>query len=360
MSHTVERNHFDLRFQPYRLRNPAREARLLASIAQRGIEQPLTGVDLADGRQLLLDGFQRYRCAAKLGIDCVPYVSLGTDEAEGIARLLETRAQTSLNILEQARFVVELLTTHQLSAAEVAERLSRSKAWVSTRRNLWSEMSPAVQAILFRGEFPVYSYMVTLRPFMRMNGVRQSEITRFVQQLAGKQRSVRELELLAHGYFRGPQSLRAAVDSGQWQWSLQQLQQVPEDIEPLNDCERGMLRDLERLLQTMQQFAASCHSPRLKSRDFFAQANLLAAGVLSRRESFFTQLEEFYDRSGQAECHLSTPSNGDATARNQPPPAGQSQHRAGDRQTTGEVGASRAEGQAADRQRAARPTLPPV
>ena len=48
--------------------------------------------------------------------------------------------------------------------------LSRSKAWVSMRRNLLTEMSDAIGQILFRGAFPVYSYMVTLRPFMRMNG----------------------------------------------------------------------------------------------------------------------------------------------------------------------------------------------
>ena len=45
MNPSVERNSFDLRFQTYRLRNKAAEARLLASIAERGIQQPLAGVD---------------------------------------------------------------------------------------------------------------------------------------------------------------------------------------------------------------------------------------------------------------------------------------------------------------------------
>ena len=47
-----------------------------------------------------------------------------------------------------------------MSLADVAEMLSRSKAWVSMRRGLLEEMSQAVQEILFRGAFPVYSYMV--------------------------------------------------------------------------------------------------------------------------------------------------------------------------------------------------------
>ena len=68
MSETIERSSFDLRYESFRLRNDAAEARLLASIAERGIEEPLGGVDTPQG-PLLLDGFRRNRCAAKLGIN---------------------------------------------------------------------------------------------------------------------------------------------------------------------------------------------------------------------------------------------------------------------------------------------------
>ena len=299
MSENVERTSLDLRYQTYRMRNDTAEARLLASIAERDIEQPLSGVDTPQGR-LLLDGFKRYRCATKLGIECVPYVSLGGEEAEGIASLMRVAKQKTLSILEQSRFVVELLSMHDMSLADVAETLSRSKAWVSMRRGLLTEMSQAVQEILFRGAFPVYSYMATLRPFMRMNGVGQQEIERFVQAVAGQQLSVREIELLAHGYFRGPTPLRESIDQGNWKWSLQQMQTVPEDPEGCNDVERRLLRELERLLKSIGHVTARCDDPRLQTRAFYAQANLLVASLLSRRESFFQKMEEFHDRSGHA------------------------------------------------------------
>lgn len=299
MSESVERTSLDLRYQTYRLRNDAAEARLLASIAERDIEQPLAGVDTPQGR-LLLDGFKRYRCATKLGIECVPYVSLGAEEAEGIASLMRLAKQKTLSILEQARFVVELLSMHDMSIADVAETLSRSKAWVSMRRGLLQAMSETIQEILFRGAFPVYSYMVTLRPFMRINGVSQKEIERFVQAIAGQRLSVREIELLAHGYFRGPASLRESVDQGNWKWSLEQMQAVPEDPEGCNDVERALLRELQRLLKSMQGVMTRCDSPHLQTRPFHAQANLLVASLLSRRELFFKKMEEFYDRSGHA------------------------------------------------------------
>jgi len=299
MSQSVERSSLDLRYQGYRLRNDAAEARLLASIAERGIQQPLKGVDAPQGRRLL-DGFKRCRCAEKLRIECVPYVSLAEEEATGIIHLMRVDQQKPLNILEQAKFVAELLATHAMSVADVAEALSRSKAWISARRSLLKEMSPAVQEILFRGRFPVYSYMVTLRPFMRMNGVGPKEIESFVQALAGQHLSVREIEWLAHGYFRGPASLRQAIDQGNWKWSLEQMRAVPDDRDGCNEVERALLQELERLLKSIGRVMTRCDDPRLKTRAFHAQANLLLAGLLSRRDSFFKKMEEFHDRSGHA------------------------------------------------------------
>jgi hypothetical protein len=60
VSTSVELSVLHLRYEGYRLRDEAREARLLSSIAQRGMEEPLEGVDTPDGR-LLLNGFKRYR-----------------------------------------------------------------------------------------------------------------------------------------------------------------------------------------------------------------------------------------------------------------------------------------------------------
>ena len=129
MREIVELSSLDLRYEGHRLRDDAREARLLASIAERGIEEPLEGVDTPAAR-FLLNGFKRCRSAKKLGIDCVPYVSLGEEEATGILNLMRASTDKGLGILEQARFVVDLLTIHGMSVAEVAQTLSRSKGWV--------------------------------------------------------------------------------------------------------------------------------------------------------------------------------------------------------------------------------------
>jgi len=49
------------------------------------------------------------------------------------------------------------------------------------------------------GAFPVYSYMYTLRQFMRMNAVSKQDVEQFVVALSSNNLSVREIEQLAHG-----------------------------------------------------------------------------------------------------------------------------------------------------------------
>lgn len=265
MGESVELSSLDLRYEGHRLRDEAREARLLGSIAERGIEDPLEGVDPAESR-FLLNGFKRYRCAKKLGIPCVPYVSLAQEEAAGILNLMRVSTDKSLGILEQARFIVDLLTLHGMSLAEVAGTLGRSKAWVSMRRSLLDEMSEPIQQILFRGAFPVYSYMYTLRPFRRMNSETQGQIECFVKAVAGKRLSVRDIELLARAYFQGPASLREAINTGKLTWSLEQMKSVPEDLEGCSEFERLLLKDLEIVRKYLRRVMAKCDDPRLTSR----------------------------------------------------------------------------------------------
>jgi hypothetical protein len=299
MMENVELSSIDLRYETYRIRDKRDEARLLDSIAQRGIEKPLEGVDTEQGR-FLLNGFKRYRCAKKLLVDCVPYVSMGQDEAMGIVDLLRSSNDRTLVILEQARFIDDLLGTHQMSLAEVAEKLSRSKSWVSMRQGILREMTKTVQQRLLGGTFPVYSYLYTLRPFMRMNKVSKEEIDQFVQATSGKNFSVREIDRLARGYFQGPSSLREAIDQGKVGFALDQMNQVPENQEGCTSFERTMLNDLEIAQKYMHRVMAKSHDQRLRARAFHAQANLLTAGLLSKAPTFFKILREFHDRTGQA------------------------------------------------------------
>jgi hypothetical protein len=118
--------------------------------------------------------------------------------------------------------------------------------------------------------------------------------------VAGQRLSVRDIERLAHAYFRGPAPLREAIDGGKLGWSLDQLQGAAEDREGCNRFERGLLRDLELVQQFIERVLARCDDQRLASRAFHAQANLLCAGLLSTLTPFCERMKEFHDRTGRA------------------------------------------------------------
>ena len=299
MAQEIEISTLDLRYEGYRMRNSAQEARLLAAMADQGIEEPLEGVDTPEGK-ILLNGFKRFRCARKLKIEIVPYTSLGEDEAMGIVGLLRTSNNKALSILEQASFIDELKTIHKMSVAEIAEQLSRSKSWVSMRLGLIGEMTEVVRRNLFSGAFPVYPYMYTLRQFMRINSIDKADIEQFVVALSNKKLSVRQIEQLAHGYFRGPETFREEIRKGNIALPLERMGQVPDDPEGCNEFERVLLKDLEIVQKYMQRVMGKSTDQRLKSRAFHAQAHLLTAGILSRTRAFHDTVRKLHDRSAKA------------------------------------------------------------
>jgi hypothetical protein len=293
----IELSHLDLRYKDLRIRNRKQEGKLLSSIAERGIAEPLEGVD-TEGVHLLLNGFKRYRCARKLNLKTVPYTCLGQDAVTGMVALLRSAQARSLNILEQAGFVDQLRTMQTLSLAETAELLSRSKAWVSLRTGLIGEMTDVIRQKLFRGVFPVYSYMYTLRPFMRINAASKQQIEAFVVAVSGKNLSVRQIEQLAHGYFRGSESFRAEILSGNIAMTLEK--QGGDDAPGCNRFEREFLKDLELISNSMQRVLGTGHDRRLKTPAFYAQANLLTGRILDQSDNFIQTIRQLHDRSRQA------------------------------------------------------------
>ena len=299
MAKQIELSSLDLRYQDFRLKEAALEQRLLSSIAQRGIEEPLEGVEVQQ-RNVLLNGFKRYRCACKLQIRIVPYTSLGQDEVVAMLNLLRISNNRALGILEQAAFLDELKNTRHLSVADIAQELSRSKSWVSMRLTLMAEMSATVRAQLFSGAFPVYAWMYHVRPFMRMNGVSQEQVEQFVAAVSGKGLSVRDIELLTNGYFRGPESFRQEILKGNLALPLQRMKRVPQPPDACSEFERVLLGDLEITQKYMQRVMGKSQDQRLKSRAFHAQCHLLTAGILSRFQAFLHSLKQLHDRCGQA------------------------------------------------------------
>lgn len=308
MREQVEISSFDLRYEGCRQKNAAAEKALVVSILEQGVREPLQGVDPDAGAdvnattpRILLDGFKRYRCAKKLHINHVPYFSLGSDEALGLISLIRRADLKGLTIFEQAQLIGQLKKVHKMSTYEIAQHLGKSKGWVGMRLAMIQDISPTIVNKVLSGQFPAYSYMYTLRPFIRMNEKNKEEADQFVDLVSGKDLSIRDIDTLARGYFNGSEQFRQQVKGGDILLALNCLKEnLPESAS--NDCselELKMLKDLELTDGLVRRVIYKSKDNRFNSSFFFAKANLLSEGILKNMTSFKEALEDLHDRSEQ-------------------------------------------------------------
>jgi hypothetical protein len=133
-----------------------------------------------------------------------------------------------------------------------------------------------------------------------MNGVNKKEIDEFVGSVAGKKLSIRDIEILAHGYFKGGDELRRQIKSGDIFWALSRLKQTSSNAGDCTELEKQMLRDLEVTQKYMQRVTCKSQDKRFTTSGFFAQANLLSCGILRQLAPFTQAIRQLYDRTRQA------------------------------------------------------------
>jgi ParB family chromosome partitioning protein len=107
-------------------------AELAASIAQMGVLQPLLVTPLEDGRYMLVSGERRLRAARRAGLPTVPVVVRNVDDRELLElALVENLQREDLDPIEEANGYRELVEAFELTQAEVAERVGRSRPAVA-------------------------------------------------------------------------------------------------------------------------------------------------------------------------------------------------------------------------------------
>jgi len=296
---SIEISSIDLRYECCRMKSNYAEKLLLDSIFTHGIREPLQGVDAEDGGRILLNGFKRFRCARKLGIGIVPWHSFGNDASAGILELLRVSNTKSLTILEQAKLIDELQSVQGMSGSDIALLLERSRAWVSVRTGIIKEMSGCVMDKIFSGQFPAYAYMYTLRQFMRINRVSKKDVDAFVCAVAGRGLSIRDIDILANGYFKGSDAIRGQIQNGNIAWGLEELKSSSAGATECTQPEQDMLKDMEIAQKYMQRVACKSSDKRFKTPSFSAQANLLSGGILRQLHIFEKAVRELHDRFGQ-------------------------------------------------------------
>jgi len=184
------------RYQPRVDMRPETLEELAASIKAQGVVQPIVVRPIAapaggeSQRYEIIAGERRWRAAQIAGLADIPAVIRHIpDEAAIAVALIENIQRESLNPLEEARALERLITEFELTHAQAAEAVGRSRAAVSNLLRLL-ELAPEVGALLERRELE----MGHARALLALSARRQqAEVATIV---AKKSLSVRETEAL--------------------------------------------------------------------------------------------------------------------------------------------------------------------
>ena len=136
------------KYQPRKDMDPDKLEELSASIRAQGVIQPIVVRELAPGQYEIVAGERRWRASQLAGLSEVPVVLRELDDRTVIAMaLIENIQREDLNPLEEASALQRLIDEFDLTHAQAAGAVGRSRAAVSNLLRLL-ELPPAIRALL--------------------------------------------------------------------------------------------------------------------------------------------------------------------------------------------------------------------
>jgi ParB family chromosome partitioning protein len=167
----LEFHQLERRWEHLRVRHPARQRRLLASLAESGQQTPIVVVaaeEQAD-RYVVIDGYKRIAALEQLGRDTVEAVLWPMSEAEAVLLDRSLRLSEQESALEQGWLLVELEHRFGYGLEELARRFDRSTSWVSRRLALVELLPETIQQQVREGKISAQVAMKFLVPVARIS-----------------------------------------------------------------------------------------------------------------------------------------------------------------------------------------------
>jgi ParB family transcriptional regulator, chromosome partitioning protein len=206
----LEFHQLDRRWEHLRVRHPARQRRLLASLAESGQQMPIVVVATEDqtGRYVVIDGYKRIAALKQLGRDTVEAVVWPMSEAAAVLLDRSLRLAERETALQVGWLLAEMEQRFGYSLEELARRFDRSVTWVSRRLALVELLPEAIQQQVREGNITAQSAMKFLIPVARKS---LEDCQRMATIFAEHHCDSREAGQLYAAWRRGPAAIRKRI-----------------------------------------------------------------------------------------------------------------------------------------------------
>ncbi len=125
-------------------------AELADSVKKVGLLQPIIVRAMGEGYQIIA-GERRWRACRMAGLERVPVRVLNTTETESLEiALIENLQREDLNAIEEARGYRKLLSEFQMTQAELADKVSKSRSTITNALRLL-DLPEEVQDLVYSG-----------------------------------------------------------------------------------------------------------------------------------------------------------------------------------------------------------------
>lgn len=203
----LEFHQLDRRLESLRVRHPARQRRLLTSLAETGQQTPIIVIENT-GRYLVIDGHKRIAALEQLGRDAVEAVVWAMSEAEALVLERSLRMSEPETALEQGWLLAEMESRLNCSIEDLARRFDRSTTWVARRLALVELLPEAVQQQVRAGKIAAQIAMRFLAPVARVN---LDHCQRMAQAFAGHAWTTRQAAALYQAWRHGSGVVRERI-----------------------------------------------------------------------------------------------------------------------------------------------------
>jgi ParB/RepB/Spo0J family partition protein len=205
----LEFHQLDRRWEHLRVREPQRQRRLLASLADSGQQTPIVVVATATpDRYLVIDGHKRVAALEQLGRDTVEATVWAMSEAEAVLLSRSLQFSPPDSALEQGWLLTEMEHRFGYSLDDLARRFDRSPSWVSRRLGLVELLPEAIQQQVREGKLTAQVAMKYLVPVARVNA---DDCTRMADAFVTHRCNTRQAGQLYTAWRNGTRAVRERI-----------------------------------------------------------------------------------------------------------------------------------------------------